>query len=433
MTCAGVGLFEGIPVRLVLKPAPADHGVVFVRTDLQGTPQVRASIDNVAEDVRRTSLVAHGVRVSTVEHLLAALNGMNVDHLLVLIDAPEVPVMDGSALVFVRLLQDAGFVEQTAERRTWGPDRTVRVSANDAGIKLTPSASGELRISYELCYPDERFGPQNVSFTIDPLTFAAQIAPARSFCLEEEVDALVSRGLGKGADPDNTVVIGSSGSWTRPLRFSDEPARHKVLDLLGDLFLLGADLDGHVRASRSGHPLNHRLTKELSARMENTSGRSMEPLLDVDQIRKILPHRYPFLLVDRVLELEPGKRALGYKNVTANENFFVGHFPEKPLMPGVLQLEAMAQLGGILMLQQIKSNGRLAVLLSMDGVKFRRAVVPGDRLMLEALALKIKSRSGQVKCTASVEGQVAAEATITFMLVDFNEPKSNGPNSDDTK
>ena len=425
VSCEGVGLFDGLPVRLILKPAPEDTGVVFVRTDLEGSPRVQACIGNVAHDLRRTSLASGEARVTTVEHLLAALSGLHVDNVLILIDAAEAPVMDGSALTFVRLLQSAGFKEQNASRAALSVTRPVRVDAGDAHVEVTPGTGEGLRVSYELCYPGGRLGPQTASFEVTPEVFATEIAPARSYVLEEEIEGLRSLGLGKGANEENTVVLRRDGAHDKPARFSDELTRHKILDLIGDLSLLGADVVGSVKASRSGHSLNHAVTKELKAQMEKTSGKPFEALLDIEQIREILPHRYPFLLVDRVLELEPGKRVLGYKNVTVNEHFFSGHFPGKALMPGVLQLEAMAQIAGVLMLQKIKDDNRLAVLLSMDGVKFRRGVVPGDRLMLEAIAVRLKTRTGQVKCTASVEGQLAAEATINFMLIDMKESTSD--------
>jgi len=425
VVCAGVGLFEGNPVRLLLKPAPADHGVVFVRTDLASTPSVRASVDHVVPDLRRTTLQSGDACVSTVEHLLAACAGLRLDNALVLIDGPEPPALDGSALPFVRLLQEAGLRELDAPRRTLVLDAPVSVQVGDAAISATPSSTRDLQIAYQLCYPEPGFIRQDIRFRVDPADFVADIAPARTYVLRQEIDALLARGLGKGANEDNVLVVEPDGSVSGRARFDDEPVRHKVLDLLGDLFLLEADLVAQVGAVRSGHALNHSLVKELKTKMDQPKTQSFAPVLDIDQIRSILPHRYPFLLVDRVIELEPGKRALGYKNVTANEHFFVGHFPEKPLMPGVLQLEAMAQLAGVLMLEQVKSDGKLAVLLAMDEAKFRRAVVPGDRLMLEAVALKIKTRTGQVRCTASVEGQIASEVTIKFMLVDFNGSKSN--------
>ncbi len=441
VVCEGVGLFEGKPVRMVVKPAPENHGVLFVRTDLPGNPTVRVCIENVLKDFRRTSFDSGTCRVSTVEHLLAALAGLNLDNVLVELSGLEPPVGDGSALPLVEALREAGFAEQSADREFITLDEPLRVESeegegSEAFIEVRPGRADDLSaggygltVSYCLSYPKGRLPTQTVTFEITPEIFAKEIAPARSFLLEEEVEYFTSRGLGKGATRENTLVIGPEGLTGDRERFPDEPARHKVLDLLGDLFVLNADLVGEVVASRSGHSLNLTLTKELRKRMEGKQTKSTEPVMDIRQISEVLPHRYPFLLVDRVTELEPGKRAVGYKNVTANEHFFQGHFPGKPVMPGVLQIEAMAQLAGVVMLKHIKSEGKLAVLMSMDGVKFRRQVVPGDRLVLEANVIKLKTRTGSVHCKASVDGKIAAEAKIRFVMVDLDERKDESSES----
>ncbi len=439
VVCEGVGLFEGKPVRMVVKPAPENHGVIFVRTDLPLNPTVRVCIENALKDFRRTSFGSGTCRVSTVEHLLAALAGLNLDNALVELSGPEPPVADGSALPLVEAFLDVGFAEQSADRQIITVDEPLRVESkggegSEAFIEVRPGRADELSaaehgltVSYCLSYRQGRLPAQTVTFEITPEIFAREIAPARSFLLEEEVEYFTSRGLGKGATRENTLVIGGLTGGRQ--RLPDEPARHKVLDLLGDLFVLNADLVGEVVASRSGHSLNLTLSKELRKRMEGKQTESIEPVMDIRQISEVLPHRYPFLLVDRVTELEPGKRAVGYKNVTANEHFFQGHFPGRPVMPGVLQIEAMAQLAGVVMLKHMESKGKLAVLMSMDGVKFRRQVVPGDRLVLEANIIKLKTRTGEVHCKASVDGKVAAEAKIKFVMVDLDERKDESRES----
>lgn len=421
IACEGVGLFEGQPVKMVLKPAPPDHGVVFVRTDLAGRPSVRACTDNVARTERRTGLAEGPAAVYTVEHLLAALFGLQVDNLVVELDGPEPPVLDGSAAPFVELLWQAGSIGQPVLRRRLQIEDAVTVGCERSSVSAGPVDDEALTLSYALDYGKEHVPAQTVTLRLTPDAFREKLGGARTFLLEEEIAYFRARGLGGGATLENTIVVGP-GSDPGRLRFPDELARHKLVDLLGDLSLVEADLAGRVTAVRSGHALNLSLAKELRRLMTEKITASKPPAaLDIRDILRFLPHRYPFLLVDRILELEDGKRAVGVKNVTFNEHFFQGHFPGRPMMPGVLQIEAMAQLGGVLLMKQLAEGNKLAVLLAIDGVKFRRQVVPGDTLLLEANAVKVKTRTGQVNCTASVDGQLAAEAQIKFMLVDFNE------------
>jgi UDP-3-O-[3-hydroxymyristoyl] N-acetylglucosamine deacetylase/3-hydroxyacyl-[acyl-carrier-protein] dehydratase len=281
-----------------------------------------------------------------------------------------------------------------------------------------------MTVEYVLDYGGPPLGSSRVSFAITPEVFLKEIAPARTFCLEAEARALQARGLGGGATYDNSLIIGPDGPIGNRYRFADEPARHKVLDLLGDLALLGAALVGNLRAVRSGHALNAKLVKELRRQMAENGNSDVK--LDIREIMRILPHRYPFLLVDRVIEIQGYERAVGIKNCTMNEHFFQGHFPGRPMMPGVLQIEAMAQLAGVLLLRKLNDEKKLAVLAGIDGVRFRRSVVPGDQLVLEAVAVRVKTRTGQVKCKGTVDGKPVCEALITFVLVDFDESQSNG-------
>jgi len=416
---ADIALFSGRKVKVRLLPAGPDTGVVFIRADLDGKPRIPATAEFVSSTVRRTALKRGEAEVSTVEHILAAASGARIDNMLIEVDGGEVPNTDGSALGFYEKIRRAGAVEQEAERAAFYVKDPVSVQDGDVAIIALPCEHG-LSVSYTLDYDSPLIATQSFAANIDEELFASEIAPARTFCLSTEVEELRKRGLGRGATYQNTLVVSEKGVIDNELRFPDEFARHKVLDVLGDLFLLGADLYARVVAVKSGHSLNVRLVRELHKQMTGRAGRGWDEsqVLDIRRIQKILPHRYPFLLVDRVLELEEEVRAVGIKNVTINEEFFQGHFPGHPIMPGVLQIEAMAQLAGVLLLRRLEHSGKLAYLLSLDGVKLRRAVIPGDQLRLEADAVRIKNRTAQVNARALVDGLVAAEAQIKFMLVD---------------
>jgi UDP-3-O-[3-hydroxymyristoyl] N-acetylglucosamine deacetylase/3-hydroxyacyl-[acyl-carrier-protein] dehydratase len=399
-------------------PAPPGRGVEFVRTDLPGSEPIPARISYQATKERRTRLVRGAAEVETVEHLLAVCTGLGLDNLTVELSGAELPGLDGSARDYVALVQQAGLVEQPAEARVLKLDQPVYVRQGSATLVALPSDRPALTLQYVASFDEP--GVDGGSFQIDlsPEVFTREIAPARTFCLASEVEALRQAGLGKGATRENTLVLGDP--LTR-MRLAGEPVRHKMLDLLGDLQLLGADLHAHVIATRSGHSTNADLVRRLFDLMQalETGGIiRRESGLDVREILRMLPHRYPFLLIDRVLEIEGYKRAVALKNVTINEPYFQGHFPVAPIMPGVLQLEAMAQLAGVLLLRKLENTGKLAVLWSIDKVKLRGAVVPGDQLRIEVNTLREKDQVAQVQGVGTVAGKVVCEAILMFTLVD---------------
>jgi len=414
----GSGLFSGQDVKLRFIPATPGTGITFVRTDLDEAPKIKACPENAASKYRRTTIGDGEAEVETIEHLMAAIGGLGVDNLEVEINGSEVPSADGSARPFVDLLSGAGVVEQDTDREDYAFTNTVNVQEGGSSITVIPNG-GNMEISFSLNYDHPVIGAQHFTTKIDPDTFTNEIAPARTFCLEEEVDYFLDRGLGKGASYDNTLVVGEDGIVENELRFPNEFVRHKILDLVGDMSLLGTQLSAHYVALRSGHEINLKLVKKLDRALhgEGLEDEEAPSALDMQEILNVLPHRYPFLLIDRVEELEGYDRAVGLKNVTYNEPFFQGHFPDKPIMPGVLQIEAMAQLSGALLLRKAENVDKLAFLMSLDNVKLRKTVVPGDQLRIEAEAIKVKSRTGLIEARATVNDRLAAEAKMKFMLV----------------
>ena len=419
----GQGLFSGEHCRVRFLPAPPDSGIVFVRNgETTGEVTIPARVTHVTKRARRTSLAKAGVAVETVEHVLAAVCGLELDNLLIEVSASETPSTDGSSLPFVRALQEGQIEEQEAEKRYQVIDQPVAVSSNNAMLAALPGPSDCLDILYDLDYGEAPcIGRQVLGFRLGKDDFVSQIAPARTFLLEREASEFQAKGVGSHLTPKDLIVMGPDGPIDNELRFADEAVRHKICDLIGDLALLGRPLRGRIVAYKSGHDLNHRLVRKLmeeAARRTRTEALAGEPVMDIRRIMRLLPHRYPFLMVDRVIEIEGDRRAVGLKNVSINEPYFQGHYPGQPIMPGVMILEALAQLSGILLSRRLEHTGKVAVLLSLDRVKMRRPVRPGDQLILEVEAIHVRTRTGHCRCRALLGDDVAAEADIKFMLVD---------------
>ncbi len=421
----GVGFFHGSDVALRFRPAEAGTGIVFVRIDLPERPAVAAHIRNVIPRPRRTTLQHGAATIEMVEHVMAALAGLRIDNCTIELDAAETPGCDGSSQAFVEALHESGTVELDREREILVIDRPITVRDRSATLTAHPGDGEGLVLSYQLDYgPQTPIGIQSLFVDISPETFRRELAPSRTFLLEVEAHALRQAGIGSRASAADLLIFGADGVIDNQLRYPDECVRHKILDMLGDLALLARDLAGHVVAHRSGHQLNAALVRKLiEAVEEDRASRAaastlVGPVMDINAIMQVLPHRYPFLLVDRVLEHEPGRRVLALKNVSCNEPFFQGHWPGRPIMPGVLIVEALAQAAGIMIADVVDPAVKVALIASIDGVKVRRPVVPGDQLRLEVSGTRIKSSTADVHGIARVGDQTAAEARIRFVIVD---------------
>jgi len=414
VTLHGVGIHTGVASTVTLKPAAEFTGLVFVRKDLPGEPRVHVRPEHAVYDHehgRRTILSEGGVEIHTMEHLLATVSGLGIDNLIMETSAMEIAEpADGSA----------GTVEQNAGRRHIKISRPVMFRHGQVEITAVPC--DRFRISFTIDYDHPAVGTQYASWDIDDAVFEREIAPARTFVLERDVEALRASGLIRGGSLSNAVVIGDKGVLNEGgLRFPDEFVRHKVLDLIGDLTLLGGPILGHVIAARSGHQSHVEFVKKLAREIPRAGRRPGRPRgeWDITAILGLMPHRYPLLLIDRILELEEGKRVVGQKNVTINEPFFVGHFPGHPVMPGVLIIEAMAQCGGVLLLNMVDDpSNKLVYFIGIDEAKFRRPVVPGDVLRFELTVLKFRGRICRMRGTATVDGQLVAEAVLTSSIVE---------------
>jgi UDP-3-O-[3-hydroxymyristoyl] N-acetylglucosamine deacetylase/3-hydroxyacyl-[acyl-carrier-protein] dehydratase len=418
---SGRGLFTSAEATLTFKPAPVGHGIVFVRTDLSRPVRIPALVQHVTKRSRRSAIKSGADAVETIEHCMSAVAGLGIDNLEIQVTGPEVPGVDGSSLPFVELLQKAGIVEQPAERQYLTISTPVEVRDGSATIIAAPPTADEFQIIYDLDYGNiEPIKQQLFAYELNG-AFPQEIAPARTFVTKVEAEALRARGLGTHLQAGDVLVLDTTGPIGTSYRFPNECVRHKVLDLIGDLYLLGCPIRGKIVAYKSGHSLNHAMVRKLTQMLQAQRRAKLamgEPVMDVKRILRLMPHRYPMLLVDRVIEMDGDRRALGVKNVTMNEPFFEGHYPGMPVMPGVLIVEALAQLSGLLLSRKLEHTGKIPLLLSLDKVKLRRPVVPGDQLILESENIRVKARTGHVKCRAYVGDQIAAEAEIKFMLVD---------------
>ena len=448
----GVGLHTGVETNLTFSPAPPGHGITFVRTDLEHAPEVPADIDHVVDLVRGTTIGIGEARIATVEHVLAAIRGLEIDNVVVALDNIEPPVMDGSARPFVDKLLQADIEVQDAPREYLEITEPISYSEPDRAIDLVVLPSDKLRITFLVDYRNPALGTQYTSLVSLRDEFAEEFAPARTFCFLSELESLKSQDLIKGGTLDSAVVIcdigktqkdvdqlaalfgirervpiGTTGILAdRPLRFPNEPVRHKAVDLVGDLALIGVPLKAHVLAARSGHQANVALARKIRGlyqkaqfqRKFGAEGRR-DAVMDIRSILKIMPHRYPFLLIDRIIDVDPGRRVVALKNVTINEPFFNGHFPGHPIMPGVLVIEAMAQAGGVLLLNTVEDpENKVVYFMGIDGARFRRPVTPGDQLRFELEMLVNRRGMCKMRGRATIDGDLVTEAELMATVVD---------------
>jgi len=422
---SGTALHTGDKVTLKLQPAPVDHGIKFKRKDLQDEPTIDAKIENLKTVERATTIGEGSVRVHTVEHILSALLAMGVDNAIVEMDANEPPIGDGSAQLYVELIKRAGVTAQEEPRKFFDVREPLHVETK-TGALLVLLPDNKFRISCTQAGPDNRF-TQFLSMEVTPAYFEREIAPARTFVYYEDVKALMDKNLIKGGSLENAIVVrGDAVLSKEPLRFNDEFVRHKILDIIGDLALVGRRIRGHVVAVKPGHATNADLARSVVREQTRRSALaaprtipSGDGGLDPDQVMEILPHRYPFLMVDRIISFETETKCVGVKTVTINEPFFQGHFPGHPVMPGVMQIEAMAQVASILLFKLAKTTSRIGYFMSADAVKFRKPVLPGDTIFVHAELTRSRGeRLAKAKCHCVVNDAVVSEAELMFTFLD---------------
>ena len=429
-TVKGKALHTGDDVTLTLKPAPVGHGILFRRVDIYNKPEIRPHISLVSDLVRSTTLSSGHTKVHTVEHVLSALHGCGIDNVVIEMNASEPPILDGSARPFVEAIKEAVPVEQDAEREYYVLDAPVSVSRNASSVVALPYDG--LKISCTST-DDRGVHTQHLSLEIDAETYMEQVAAARTFTIYEEIEELLRMGKIRGGSLENAVVLkGDKILSKEPLRFKDEFVRHKILDIIGDIFLLGMPVKAHIIAMRPGHAVNSELTQALFERMEEAGKAKKKKApgkpkladptttsLSIGQILETVPHRYPFVLIDRIIDFAEDDCLTAIKNVTFNEPYFQGHFPGEPVMPGVLQIEAMAQAAGLMMLRKIDNTAKLAYFMSCDKVKFRKAVTPGDQLVIEVKLLKSRgNKIGQAAAVCKVDDKVVSSAELMFLIVE---------------
>jgi UDP-3-O-[3-hydroxymyristoyl] N-acetylglucosamine deacetylase/3-hydroxyacyl-[acyl-carrier-protein] dehydratase len=411
----GIGVHSGAPARLTFLPGEVDTGVLFRRTDLEGSPEIPVDLDHVCGTELGTSLGEGEAKVMTVEHVMAALAARGIDNVVLELSGPEPPILDGSFQGYLRVLDEAGTVGQGAPRHHLKITEPVTVRLPSGEFYVAAPGEG-LRVSATIEFEHGAIGRQFGTFFFGEESFNREIAPARTFGFKADADALHARGLARGASLENTVVLDEGGVMNEDLRFPDEFLRHKVGDMVGDLALLGASLDLHIVAERPSHRGNVELAKALKRAARRTNG---EAIVNAEQIMQYLPHRFPMLLVDRIVEVESGKRIVGIKNVTINEPFFQGHFPGHPIMPGVLIIEAMGQVGGLLLMDAVEQPEDYVVyFMALDNVKWRRPVVPGDQIVFELEMVQFRRHVCKMKGRGTVDGQIVAEADLMARIVE---------------
>ncbi|MDQ7818342.1 MAG: bifunctional UDP-3-O-[3-hydroxymyristoyl] N-acetylglucosamine deacetylase/3-hydroxyacyl-ACP dehydratase [Melioribacteraceae bacterium] len=456
---SGVGLHTGTSCTMTFKPAPENYGIRFVRTDLGGNPEIPANADYVIDTSRGTTLGLGNAKVHTIEHVLAAVVGLQIDNLIIELNGIEPPIGDGSAMPYVEKLMEAGFVTQDAPKDYLVIDETVMYSDEARQVDIVALPMNSYRITIMVDYQNPALGSQHSGLFDLEKEFVTEFAPARTFCFLSEVEALVDQGLIKGGNFDNAVVIVDHDideeglkrlkgkldldedlSVTHEgflsnnkLRFRNEPVRHKLLDMIGDLALIGVPIKAQILAARPGHKANVEFAKKIRSLYQQKKlvkkyqfVKKEGVVFDANAIQRILPHRYPFLLVDKIIDLELDKRVIGVKSVTVNEPFFQGHFPGQPIMPGVLIIEAMAQVSGILVLNSfIDPANHLVYFMSINNAKFRKPVVPGDQLILEAEVISKKSKYFSIRGAAYVDNILVAEAEFMGAIINKENKTEN--------
>lgn len=452
VSMSGVGLHTGTECTMTFKPAAENTGIRFVRVDLGGNPEIPAVAEHVVDVSRGTTIGIGEAKVHTVEHVLAAIVGLQIDNIIIELDGIEPPVGDGSALPYVEVLQKAGFVQQEAPKDYLVIDETVMYHNEEKQIDIVALPLDGYRITVMVDYQNPALGSQHTGLFDLEKEFVTEFAPARTFCFLSEVEALANQGLIKGGDLDNAVVIvdhplnegelkelgakigitenfvlGDHGILNnKQLRFKNEPVRHKLLDLMGDLALIGAPIRAQILAARPGHKANVEFAKQIRKLYQQKKlvkkfqfVKKEGVVFDTNAIQRILPHRYPFLLVDKIIHLEMDKKVIGVKSVTVNEPFFIGHFPGQPIMPGVLIIEAMAQTGGILLLNSFPNpEEKLVYFMQINNAKFRKPVVPGDQLFMEVELTQKKSKVVMMSAKSYVNDVLVAEADFMAGIVD---------------
>jgi UDP-3-O-[3-hydroxymyristoyl] N-acetylglucosamine deacetylase / 3-hydroxyacyl-[acyl-carrier-protein] dehydratase len=413
----GIGLHLGVPCKVTFQPASSRQGIVFRRTDCAGSPRIRAHVDEVSASERRTQLGKGDHAIHTVEHVLAAVTGLEIDDVTIDMDGPEPPILDGSAAPFVAALAQAGVALIDGEPDYLDLAEPVRIIDGASVYEAYPASELELDVTIE--FPHPLIGKQWGRYVVRQESFVNELSRARTFGFIHEVDALREKGLIKGASLENAVVLDESDILSGGLRWSDEFVRHKAMDCVGDLALAGARVRARIVAVKPSHRGTVTLVRELVKGRKEKKMQEKKATFAIEDIMKVLPHRYPFLLVDRIIEIEEKKRIVGIKNVTINEPFFQGHFPGHPIMPGVLIIEAMAQVGGMLLLGSVPDpDTKVVYFMSLDNVKFRRPVKPGDQLRFELDVIQLRGTVCKMRGIGKVDGETVVEADMAATIRD---------------